>query len=114
MAAKIGQWAFIVGVILAVVFGFLKAGNWAGIVTLVLVVAGLIVGFLNVTEKETTPFLVASIALMATSVANLEVINDLVPNVGTWLQSIVGNFAVLIAPAAVVVALKAVHSLAQE
>ncbi len=114
MAQKMGQWAFIVGVVLAILFGFFKAGNWAGVVTLVLVIAGLIVGFLNVTERETTPFLVAAIALMATSAANLMVINDLVPNVGTWLQNIVGNFAVLIAPAAVVVALKAVHSLARE
>ncbi|MBI2654937.1 hypothetical protein HYX06_00745 [Candidatus Woesearchaeota archaeon] len=113
MANKIGQWAFLVGLALAVVFAFVKAGSWTGIVTLVLVIAGLVVGFLNITEKETTPFLVAAIALMATSAANLEVINDLVPNVGTWLQGIVGNIAVLAAPAAVVVALKAIKSLAQ-
>lgn len=114
MASKIGQWAFLVGLALAVVFAFVKAGNWEGIVTLVLVIAGLVVGFLNITEKETTPFLIAAIALMATSAARLEVINNLVPNVGTWLQNIVVNIGVLAAPAAVVVALKAIKSLAQD
>ncbi len=115
MGSKIGQWAFLLGLLLAVVFGFLTAGTaWGGILTIVLVVAGLVVGFLNVTEKETTPFLVAAVALMATSAAKLTVINDLVPNVGTWLQNIVMNFAVFVAPAAVVVALKAINSLAKD
>ena len=114
MASKIGQWAFLVGLALAVVFAFVKAGSWEGVLTLVLVIAGLVVGFLNITEKETTPFLIAAIALMATSAARLEVINDLVPNVGTWLQNIVVNIGVLAAPAAVVVALKAIKSLAQD
>ena len=114
MASKIGQWAFLVGLALAVIFAFVKAGQWEGAVTLVLVIAGLVIGFLNITEKETTPFLVAAIALMATSAAKLDVINGLVPNVGTWLQNIVVNIAVLAAPAAVVVALKAIKSLAQD
>ncbi|MBI4451810.1 hypothetical protein HY637_00125 [Candidatus Woesearchaeota archaeon] len=117
MASKIGQWAFLVGLALAVVFAFVKAGKWEGIVTLVLVIAGLVVGFLNITEKETTPFLIAAVALMATSAASstkLDVINDLVPNVGTWLQNIVVNIGILATPAAVVVALKAIKSLAQD
>ena len=117
MASKIGQWAFLVGLALAVVFAFVKAGSWEGIVTLVLVIAGLVVGFLNISEKETTPFLVAAIALMATSAAsasNLVVIDSLVPKVGTWLQNIVVNIGVLATPAAVVVALKAIRSLAQD
>ncbi len=114
MTAKIGEWAFIIGVILAVLFGFVKADNWEGIVTLVLVIAGLIVGFLNVTEKETVPFLVAAVALMATSNADLRVINGIIPNVGTWLQNIVANIAVFVAPGAVVVAIKAIRALAKD
>lgn len=114
MATKIGEWAFIIGVILAVLFGFVKADKWEGIVTLVLVIAGLIVGFLNVTEKETIPFLVAAVALMVTSNADLKVINDLIPSVGTWLQNIVANIAVFVAPGAVVVAIKAIRALAKD
>ncbi len=114
MASKLGQWSFIFGLALAVVFAFVKSGQWEGTVTLVLVIAGLVVGLLNITEKETTPFLIAAIALMATSYAKLDVIDGLVPNVGTWLQNIVVNIGVLAAPAAVVVALKAIKSLAED
>ena len=114
MASKVGEWSFILGVLLAVVFGFMTAGSYAGILTLVLVIAGLIVGLLNISEKETTPFLVASIALIVTSSAKLTVIDGLVPMVGTWLQNIVGNIAVLVTPAAIVVALKAVYALSKD
>lgn len=114
MNSKLGEWAFIVGLVLAIVVSFFSAGDWAGLVTLVLVIVGLIVGFLNVSEKETTPFLVAAIALIATGTADLEVINGIVPNVGTWLQNIVHNIAVLVSPAAIVVALKAIRSLAKD
>ena len=111
---KIGEWAFYIGLALAFVFGILKAGSYEGLLTLVLVVVGLVVGLLNITEKETTPFLIAAIALIATGTANLQVINGIIPNVGTWLQNIVNNFAVLVTPAAVVVALKTVSSLAKD
>ena len=114
---KIGEWAFIIGVVIAIVVGLFSGsltGNTKGLLTLILVVLGLIVGFLNISEKETTPFLVAAIALMATSAAKLEVINDLVANVGTWLQAIVTNIGVFVAPAAIVVALKAIKSLAKD
>lgn len=115
MEAKIGHWSFLLGVALAVVFGFFKAGSYAGILTLVLVILGLVVGFLNITEKETTPFLVAAIALMTTSAAGeLIHIDTLVSNFGTWLQAIVVNIAIFVTPAAIVVALKAIHSLAKD
>jgi len=114
MGSKMGEWAFLIGVLLAVIFGFFKAGQWAGVLTLVLVIAGLVVGFLNISEKETTPFLIAAVALMATGAANLQVIDGLIPNVGTWLQNIVENIAVLVTPAAIVVALKAIRSLARD
>ena len=109
MGKKIGEWAYLIGLALAVVFGFLSAGNLAGVLTLVLVIAGLIIGFLNVTEKETTPFLIASVALIATGTADLSII----PTIGTWVQNIVENIAVLVTPAAIVVALKAIKSLAK-
>ena len=114
MDSKLGEWAFIVGLVLAIIVSFFSAGNWAGLVTLVLVIVGLIVGFLNITEKETTPFLIAAVALIVTSSADLEVINGIIPNVGTWLQNIVHNIAVLVSPAAIVVALKSVRSLAKD
>jgi len=102
---KLGSWAFIVGIVLAIVFGFLPPGNW---VAPVLVILGLVIGFLNITEKEVTSFLVAAIALVVAGNANLEA----VPAVGNFLQAILTNLVVLMAPAAIVVAVKAVWELA--
>ena len=115
MAGKMGQWAFIVGVVLAILFGFVP-DNWKGMATLLLVILGLVVGLLNVSEKESTPFLVAAAALMITGVAgtNLSVIGDVSKVLGQFLESAVKNISVFVTPAAIVVALKAIQSLAKE
>lgn len=117
MGNKMGEWAFIAGVLLAVVVGIFSSnlGTWTGNLTLLLVILGLIVGFLNITERETTPFLIAAAALMltATSVNTLNSI-DLGVSLGKYLAGIVSQIAVFVAPAAVIVALKSIQSLAKE
>ncbi|MBL7206525.1 MAG: hypothetical protein ISS36_02920 [Candidatus Aenigmarchaeota archaeon] len=108
---KIGEYAFILGVIIAVVAG-LAAGvldpSTAGYVTLALVILGLVVGILNVGDKNLTEFLIASIALIAVGTANLSAI----PVIGSYLASMVLNIAAFVAPAALVVGLKVVYNLA--
>ena len=113
MAGKLGQWAFVIGVILAILFGVIPK-DLESMAILVLVVLGLVVGFLNVTEKESTPFLIAAAALMITANAgtNLSVIRPEV--LGSFLQSAVEKIGVFVAPAAVIVALKSIQSLAKD
>ena len=56
-----GRWAFIIGLIVAVISGFFQdpvLWGW------ILAVLGLLVGIWNITAKEAVPFLVASIALI--------------------------------------------------
>jgi len=110
---QVGAWAFILGVIIAILAG-LFAGTLdamgAGYVTLVLVILGLIVGFLNISDKETSGFLVAAIALIAVGTANLQEI----PYIGMYLASMVWNIAAFVAPAALIVALKAVYNLSSK
>ena len=112
MAKKLGEWSFIIGVVLAIMFGFIPE-QWEGMVTLLLVILGLIVGFLNISEKESTPFLVAAAALMITAIAGATL--GLIPPqvLGNFLQNAVEKIGVFVAPAAVVVALKSIHSLAK-
>ena len=111
--SKMGEWAFIVGVLVAIVVSlFNVSGSVAGWLVLLLVVLGLIVGLLNVTEKETTPFLVAAAALLITGTAGGSL--AIIPVIGSYLQDIVQNIAVFVAPAAIVVALKAIQSLAKD
>lgn len=114
MEGKMGQYAFIVGVILAVLAGLVSGAvaSYEGIIVLVLVILGLVVGFLNVSEKEMTPFLVAAVALIVTGTASNSM--AVIPAVGTYLQSIVQNIAVFVTPAALIVSLKAVNALARD
>ncbi len=112
VSQRIGGWAFILGVVIAIIAG-LAAGALdvvtAGYVTLVLVILGLIVGFLNIGDKDVTGFLIAAIALMAVGTANLSAI----PYIGVFLSAMVMNIAAFVAPAALVVALKEVYNLAR-
>ncbi len=114
---KIGEWAFVLGVIVAVVAGIAinYLGDFAGWIPLVLVILGIIVGLLNIKDKETTPFLIASIALLATgAISTFMLIDDAIPLLGTVLSNIFGNIAVFVAPAAVIVSLVTIHKLAMK
>ena len=98
----IGFWAFIVGLAIAVIAGVVAPQN--DIVILVLIVLGLVIGFLNITAKEMMLFLVAVIALVAVG----NVFSPLTAaNIGKYLGNMLGYIATLMAPAAVVCAIKA-------
>ncbi len=103
---KLGQWAFIVGLVIAVAGGLGFEASWFA---WILAVLGLAVGFLNVTGEETQGFMLASIGLIlsATAVSSL-------PYVGDVLTRVMGNFVIFIAPAVLVVALKALFQTAKQ
>ncbi len=112
---QIGEYAFILGVVIAVIAGFAVnyLGAFAGWVPLVLIILGILVGLLNIKDKETTPFLIAAIALLATgAISAFREIDSVVDPLGTVLSNIFGNIAVFVAPAAVIVAVVAIYKLA--
>ena len=113
MDKKIGQWAFILGIIVAVLAAvlaaFLADQIPAYVVTVILVILGLVVGYLNISDKEITQFLVATLALLAISGA--AVISDVFP---TMVVDMLENIGVFIVPAALVVALKTIYVLCKE
>lgn len=90
----IGHWAFIIGMILAVLAGFIGIPHLA----VILAVLGLIVGFLNVGEKESIPFLISVIALMIIGLAGLQL--------GERVAVIMQSFLAFVSAAALVVAIK--------
>jgi len=78
----------------------------------------LIVGLLNVTEKETNSFLIATIALLsvAGSIGPIEAVLAGIPGGDVLVMAVSGFLAALVAfvsPGAFVVALKAIKELAQ-
>ena len=101
----VGKWAFIVGLVLAVVVGYIFQAEW---VIWVLAVLGVIVGLLNVTREDTERFLLAAIAL-ALSVTALST----VPVLGLSITNILGYVAAFVAGAMVVVAAKALFQTAR-
>ena len=107
MDSKMGHWAFIVGILLAVIAGLVPQLQTVT-VTWILVILGLVVGLLNISAKETTEFLVAVISLMIVGSAGA------IPALGGIVLSILSNIVALSAPAALIVALKAIYSLAAE
>ena len=109
---KVGKWAFIVGVLLSVIAGLLPGLFGESTTAFLLVVLGIIVGFLNVQEKEVFNFLIAAIAMMVINPVALEAIKLF--GIGEVLSSIVTHISIFVGPAALVVALKAVFDLAKD
>ncbi len=101
----IGKWAFIIGLIIGVIAGFIT--GYAVTVASILFVLGLIVGFLNISENESTKFLIAVIALLTGGIASISAISMLGVSIN-YASSIIGNFVAFASAAALVVAIKAV------
>lgn len=94
----IGKWAFIIGLVLAVLAGLFFQPGWA---IWVLAILGVIVGLLNITVEETRGFLLASIALTLSATA----LNTL-PIIGTALSYVLPFVVAFVAGGMIVVALK--------
>lgn len=120
---NIGQIAFLGGLAIAVIVGVLTSFVPAGLLPLlmaVLFVLGIVVGFLNVSDKEVNSFLLATVALLlaATSwnvslVSSLSMLGELGMTLGAMIAGFTSALIAFISPAAFVVAILAVYKLAQ-
>jgi len=127
---QIARWAYIAFVVIAIVMGLVVGYmaysadlHWAdagvadinGWITLILLILGIIIGVTSITAKEVTPFLIATIALIVASISNvwspLSRIHDLL---FYWATAILNYIVAFAAPAAVIIAIKAVMVLAKE
>ena len=118
----IGAYAFLISIILAVIVGFVtvvlgNTQNTTQILTGLLMVLGLVAGYF-VAEKNVQTFLFASVSLVLVSFAGLQggLLSAAIlgiPNVSRLATSVLGSLMFIFIPAAVVVALKTVFSLAK-
>ena len=101
----LGAWAFIIGLILAIIIALIGIGNVGVWAFIVLVVLGPIVGLVNITDQETMLYLVAAVAFLFTFSA----LSTIAIQLFNWTA--LANFFQLlntfVAPAAAVVAIKA-------
>ncbi len=120
-AEKTGEYAFLACIVIAILAGIAVGAGAVGasgpLVGLLLVVLGVVVGLTTVTEKEVTPFLIAVIALLA---ANAGIFTSAfsglswLATLGGVIDAILRHIAMFVAPAAIILAVKAIYALASK
>ncbi len=103
---QLGSWAFLLGVVLAVLFTFLSYPEY----TWILVFLGSVVGLLNITSSEATKFLLAGTALVIVGHFASEAIMTSIEILG----NLFANLTVLFATSTIVVAIKTVFDLSNK
>lgn len=111
-----GAWAFIIGLILAIVVALVSALGGTAVPTwavIVLAIIGIIVGLLNVTGRETQRFLIAAIAFLLSFSSLGKVIEALKLN---WVgvDTFFYLLSIFVAPAAAIVAIKALFAISKD
>ena len=122
---EIARWAYVAFVAIAVIAG-LAVGYMAwdgqaiseidGYVTLTMLILGIIIGITSITTKEVTPFLIATIALIVAGIGNVWVpLNiDPIQILYYFADTITRYIVAFAAPAAVIIAIKAVLTMAKD
>jgi hypothetical protein len=120
---SLGAWAFLAGVILAIIIGLSTTlfnsisalTTYSPQIYAVLVLIGLLVGFTNVAGKDTQTFLIAGTVLVIVSKFGLESVTGTLIGIGVGdaVSSVFGALIALFAPATIIVALKTVFSIAK-
>lgn len=102
---KIGRFALLIGIILSIlpIFTPIK------FLSIVLYILGLLVGLLHITDKESTPFLVALIALLVIGITTVQL-----GGLTSVVISVLNNFLGLLSAAGLVVALKQIFGIVKE
>ena len=113
----ISAWAFLIGIILALVVGVFSRQRTSPIILGILAILGIVVGFF-VDEKNIQTFLLASVSLVIVSFAGIQggVLSAAIlgiVNVNKLITNVLGALMFLLVPATIIVALKTVFSLAR-
>lgn len=102
---KIGSWAFLIGILLAVVLGVTGINStWAW----VLVIIGLIIGLFNISDSETHSFLMASLILLLAAYTGKDALSST-----QLFVDILDALLMMFVPATIIVAVKHVFSFAR-
>jgi len=127
-AGAIGFLAFIAGIVLAIVAGIAveprtiswvdsvmnegpaKHPDTVATIVLVLAILGIIVGVLNITAKEVLLLMVAAIALLVVGNNGFDILDKVAGGLGTTITDILYYFGRLMAPAAVIAAVRALFA----
>jgi len=119
---SVGAWAFLIGVILAIVIGLgttlipiPELSRFSAQIYGVLVILGIIVGAMNITSKDSQTFMVAGAVLVIVSRFGMESVTGSLIGIGIGdaVTSTFGALLALFVPATILVALRVVFSIAK-
>ncbi|MCK4521137.1 MAG: hypothetical protein KAU20_01090 [Nanoarchaeota archaeon] len=114
---RIGNYSFTIGVVIALILGLASAyitGTAASVLVSILIILGLVVGFLNVTGKETKEFLlVAAVLAVVLSMTSVSANIGGVMYLGPYIKGVVDYILVFIVPAVLIVGLKDIIRIAK-
>lgn len=99
----VGTWAFVLGFIIAIVAGFAEFIPMVNFTDLqfLLILAGVIVGFLNVKDHEATTFLLAGLSLVLVSWLGAQTVSQV-----QIYSNMLNALQTLFVPATIIVALR--------
>jgi len=106
----LGPAAFYIGLIVVIVAAFIRPSGWLYVG---LAVLGAIIGLLNITARESGPFLFATIAFIVAALGMQLMITAAGVNVSEKLTRLAANITVLIGVAAIIIALRAIYEAAR-
>ena len=123
---SIGAWAFLIGVILAIILGLStmlfksdipKLVSYSSAIYAILVILGLVVGFsIKVSGKDAQTFLITGTILVVVSKFGMDSVTGSLSLIGIGIGELVsstfGALLVLFVPATIVVAIKTVFGIA--
>jgi hypothetical protein len=112
MMTMLGPAAFYIGLLIAIIAMFITPSGWLYVV---LGILGVIVGLLNITTKESGPFLFATIAFIVAAFG-MQYLITAVPGgvtVPKELTRLAANITVLVGAAAIIIALRAIYEAAR-
>jgi uncharacterized membrane protein len=102
----VGSWSFLVGVVLAVIFAL--TGVYSEVIMWILVVIGIIVGFLNIADEESEPFLISGAVLIIASAFGRDILG-----ISELFRRVLEAMLLIFVPATIIVAIKNVFNLAR-
>ena len=111
---SIGAWAFLIGIVLAIIMGLFSAKfseGTQGIAILILFIVGIVIGLLNINRGESMNFLLAGVSLIIVSSLGQAAIPT--TGIGGILMAVLNSLMILLVPTTIIVALKVVFGIAR-
>lgn len=116
IANKVMAYSFTVGLVVALVLGLVASWlqpNVVALLTSVLILAGVVVGFSNISPTETKDYILFVTAIVIVVSLGGDILSK-VQLVGAYLESILRMMLAFILPSVIVVGIKAVLNLAKD